>query len=131
MAARVTVVNDNQDFLDLVEEILDGERYETTSVDGDLPDALDRIRSSRPDVLMLDLRMGREGLHGWHIAEQVRADPELERLPILVCSADIVALREITGELTEQRDVGTLEKPFTIDQLLEAVDGLLVGTAPR
>ena len=131
MAARVTVVNDNPDFLELVREILDCDRYETTTVDGDQSDALERILASRPDVLMIDLRMGTERLHGWDIAQQVRAEPGLERVPILVCSADIVALRELSDELTQHRQVGILEKPFTIDQLIESVDGLVVGAAQR
>lgn len=131
MAARVTVVNDNPDFLELVREILDGDRYDTTTVDGDQPDALDRIVASRPDVLMIDLRMGTDRLHGWDVAQQVRAEPGLQRVPILVCSADIVALRELSDELTQHHQVGILEKPFTIDQLIESVDGLLVGAAQR
>jgi CheY-like chemotaxis protein len=131
MAARVTVVNDNPDFLDLVREILDGDRYDTTTIDGDQPEALERIRASRPDVLMIDLRMGMDGLHGWDIAEQVRADSDLARVPILVCSADIVALRELAADLTEAHEVATLEKPFTIDHLVESIEGLLVGAARR
>ncbi len=131
MAARVTVVNDNPDFLELVREILDGDRYDTTTVDGDQPDALEQILASRPDVLMIDLRMGTDRLHGWDIAQQVRAEPGLERVPILVCSADIMALRELSDDLTRNHQVGILEKPFTIDQLVESVEGLLVGAAQR
>ena len=131
MTARVTVVNDNPDFLELVREILDGERYDTTTIDGDQPEALDRIRASRPDVLMIDLRMGTDGMHGWDIAQQVRADADLKRTPILVCSADIVALRELSADLADDHEVATLEKPFTIDHLTDSIEGLLVGAARR
>ena len=126
---RVTVVNDNPEFLELVRDILEGDQYETATVDGDLPDALERIRASRPDLVMLDLRMGTMGLHGWDIGQQVRADPSLSGVPILVCSADIVALRELAEDLTAFRDVKTLEKPFTVDELTGAVDALLAGAA--
>ena len=68
--ARVTVVNDNAEFLDLVHDILEGDRYDTTLVDGDRPEALDLIRSSRPDLLMIDVRLGVEGDHGWEIAQR-------------------------------------------------------------
>ena len=131
MAARVTVVNDDPDFLELMRDILDMDQYVTTTVDGDPPGALDRIRASRPDVLMIDLRIGSDALHGWDVAQEVRADPELARVPILVCSADIVALREMASDVAQYRQVATLEKPFTIDQLIESVDSLLVSAAHR
>ena len=123
--ARVTVVNDNPEFLELVEDILEDERYEATKVDGDRDDALELIRSSRPDLLIIDLRMGREGLHGWDVAQQVRADRAFRDLPILVCSADVVALNEVADELSATKDVETLVKPFHIDELTAAIDRLL------
>ena len=91
--ARVTVVNDDAEFLDLVHDILEGDRYDTTLVDGDRPDALDLIRSSRPDLLMIDVRLGVEGDHGWEIAQPLRSEPQFGALPVLLCSADVFALQ--------------------------------------
>lgn len=124
MAPRVTVVNDNPEFLELVRDILADERIPTVLVDGDKPDALDRIRESRPEVLMIDLRMGSDELHGWDIAQEVRRDAELSDTPILVCSADVAALTEIQDQLDDTRRVGILTKPFSIDHLTEAIDKL-------
>lgn len=126
--ARITVVNDNPEFLELVRDILEDDRYEATTVDGDRPDALDRIRESNPDLLMIDLRMGTDGMHGWDVAQEVRRESEFTGLPILICSADIVALRELVTELSETNHVGTLEKPFSIDQLTDSIDNLLAAT---
>ena len=99
--ARVTVVNDNPEFLDLVGDILKDERYQVTLVDGDRAEPLERIRDSRPDLLMIDLRLGTDKLHGWDIAQQVRHDSALSEVPILVCSADVVALDEISDQLDD------------------------------
>lgn len=129
--ARVTVVNDNPEFLDLVHDILEDDRYETITIDGDRPDALDAIRASRPDLLMIDLRMGSDGLHGWDIAQQVRADSAFDGLPVLICSADVQALNELEGDLEGDSHVGRLIKPFSIDELIAAIDGLLAEAAPR
>jgi CheY-like chemotaxis protein len=129
--ARVTVVNDNPEFLELVGEILAQDRYDTTLVDGDLPDAIERIRASRPDVLMIDLRMGHDELHGWQVVRQVRADDDFGDLPILLCSADSRALLAIEGELEATRNVVTLTKPFGIDQLMACVDQLLSDPQAR
>ena len=123
--ARITVVNDNPEFLDLVHDILEDDRYEATKIDGDLPNALERIRASRPDLLMIDIRMGTDTLHGWRVAQEVRTDPQFARLPILLCSADLVALEEIAQDLAEDHHIRSLAKPFSIDQLTQTVDELL------
>ena len=129
--ARVTVVNDNPEFLALVRDILEDDRYDTTTIDGDRPDALDAIRASHPDLLMIDLRMGSDGLHGWTIAQQVRAEPEFDGLPVLICSADAVALRELEDDLEGDQHVASLIKPFSIDDLTTAIDSLLAEAANR
>ena len=129
--ARVTVVNDNAEFLALVKDILEDDRYETTTIDGDRPDALDQVRASRPDLLMIDLRMGSEGLHGWDIAQQVRAEPDFAGLPVLICSADVLALKALEEDMDDARNVETLTKPFGIDDLTGVIDGMLAEGASR
>jgi CheY-like chemotaxis protein len=128
---RVTVVNDNPEFLDLVHDILEGDRYDTTLVDGDRPDALHVIRSSRPDLLMIDVRLGVEGDHGWEIAQEVRSEPQFEELPVLLCSADTLALQELEAGLAETRRVATLAKPFEIEALVSTIEQLLADPADR
>ena len=128
---RVTVVNDNPEFLELVRDVLEGDRYDAMCIDGDRADAMDRIRGSRPDVLMIDLRMGNDGHHGWDVAQAVRGDPGMEGLPVLICSADPFALREIEQDLSGSRDVKCLTKPFNIDQLTDAIDSLMAAAQER
>ena len=129
--ARVTVVNDNPEFLELVGEILQDERYAVSLVDGDIPEPLERIRESRPDLLMIDLRLGTDKLHGWDVAQQVRKDPALSEVPILLCSADVVALAEVEDQLDETHMTAVLTKPFEIDELTETVERLLGEPTPR
>jgi CheY-like chemotaxis protein len=129
--ARVTVVNDNPEFLDLVGDILKDERYAVTLVDGDHPEPLERIRDSRPDLLMIDLRLGTDQLHGWDIAQQVRRDPAMSEVPILLCSADVLALAEVEDRLDDTHTTAVLTKPFQIDELTETVERLLGEASPR
>jgi CheY-like chemotaxis protein len=123
--ARVTVVNNSPEFLDLVQDILEGDRYDTVLIDADEVDALRSIRESKPDVLMIDLRMGGAGHTGWEVAQAVRADAAFHGLPVLVCSADLQAMAEIEADLAANRNVAALRKPFEIDELTDAIDGLL------
>jgi CheY-like chemotaxis protein len=125
MAPRVTVVNDNPEFLELMHDVLEGDRYDATAIDGDAPDAVDLIRASSPDVLIVDLRLGQDGIRGWEISQQVRRDPDFSGLPILVCSGDLAAIDELAAQLDDTRRVATLPKPFAIDELTAALDRLL------
>jgi CheY-like chemotaxis protein len=123
--ARITVVNDNADFLELMRDILEDERYPSTTIDGDRPDAIDRIRTSQPDLLMIDVRLGIDGAHGWDIVNEIRRDPEFEGLPVLLCCTDPLALDELAGDLEASHRIETLSKPFSIDELNAAIDRLL------
>lgn len=123
--ARITVVNNNPEFLELVRDILESDRYEATAIDADQPGALDRIRTSVPDLLMIDLRLGQEGSDGWDLARQLRSESSFAGIPVLVCSGDLAALNEIEPDVTDNPRVETLAKPFGIDELTGAIDRLL------
>ena len=122
---RITVVNDNPEFLEMMDEVLEDGRYASTTIDGDRPDALEAIRESRPDLLIIDVRLGVEGDHGWQIAKQVRGDAAFTDLPVLLCCADPYALAEMGEEISATRKVETLTKPFSVDELTDAVARLL------
>ena len=125
--ARVTVVNDNLEFLELVRDILEDERDEVTTIDVDREDALAAIRASRPDILMIDLHLGSDNLHGWDMVQEIRAESAFEGLPVLICSADVVALKRLDADLQTKRRVATLVKPFGLAELTGALDRLLAG----
>jgi CheY-like chemotaxis protein len=125
---RITVVNDNPEFLEMIRDVLEDERYETITLDVDTPDTLDRIRASDPDLLMIDLLLGHEGDEGWRLAQQIRGVPGFERLPVIVCSGDVPALLEIEPAVAGTAQAETLTKPFAIEQLTDAIDRLLGET---
>jgi CheY-like chemotaxis protein len=122
---HVVVVNDNPDFLDLMADLLRDERYPTTVIDGDRENAVDLIRAAVPNVLIIDLRLGRDELHGWQVLQEVRADPALKELPTLICSGDTQALAELADEMAEMRRVDSITKPFSIDELVSKLEGLM------
>ena len=128
--ARITVVNDHPDFLELMEEILEDERHEVTPIDGDLPGALEAIIASRPELLVIDLRIGTEKLHGWDIAQQIRRQSAFEGLPVVLCSADLLALGGLEADLSETMRTAALAKPFGINELTNLVSVMLGEAAP-
>ena len=122
---RVTVVNDNPEFLKLMGDLLKEERYLVTLVDGDRDDAIDRIQASQPQALIIDLRLGKAELHGWDVLRSLRKNPDLSELPTLICTGDLRGLEQVAEQMAGMRRVSTLKKPFDIDELFSKLDALL------
>jgi len=117
---RVLVVNDTEEILELFEELL-GELGFEVVVMSYAPRELDRIRAVKPDIVILDFIFGGRGVEGWQLLQKIRMDRELERLPVIVCTAAVQEVLEQQGYLAEQ-GVAIVFKPFNVDQLEDAVE---------
>jgi len=125
---RISVVNDNAAFLELMSAILDEDAgYQVTLFNGETTSIAELV-ASRPDLVIVDLILG--GTSGWEIVTLSRADPTLAEVPIVICSADVTALRDRAEELERIGDVHILEKPFSIDEVTEVVERLIGRGAP-
>ncbi len=99
--------------------------FEVTTVnDGD--DALLALRRQRPDLLCLDLNLPR--MSGYEVCEQIRSDPDLKDLVILMTSER--ASLEVCAYSYEAGADAYLNKPYTLDELAGEVERLLNGPAP-
>jgi DNA-binding NtrC family response regulator len=127
--ARITVVNDYPEFVELMTGILDEMAgHEVTGFDASEA-TVDELAETRPDLLIVDLQTA-----GWVLAGIVAAVGErlaaaFDRVPVIVCSGDIPALRERGDEFADLGNVYTLEKPFTLDMLTDLVERALYKTA--
>jgi two-component system, chemotaxis family, chemotaxis protein CheY len=122
---HIVVVNDSPEFLDLMADILHDERYPVTVIDGDRENAVDLVRAAVPAALIIDLRLGRDELHGWEVIQELRRDPNLSELPTLICTGDTRALSKLETTVAGMRRVATITKPFDIDELLSKLAQLL------
>ena len=127
MVAHIVVVDDYQEFAELVEEVL-GESGYAVSWCGEEKEALTCITSEHPDLVLLDIRLDEPG-SGWKVLDQVRANPATAETPVIVCSAAVDALHAREAWLIE-RGVGTLSKPFDIQDLLQMIEQTLRAVAP-
>jgi two-component system nitrogen regulation response regulator NtrX len=123
---RVTVVNDSPEFLLMMGELLEADRYHASLIDGDNISSIEPIRATNPELLIVDLRLQGAEISGWEILQAIRADEELARLPIIICTADSFQLADRAEEMAQTPGVEVLLKPFHIDEL-DALVRRLIG----
>ena len=73
----------------------------------------------RPDAVLLDIRM--PGIDGWEVLRRLRADPDLEALPVVIFTAHLSARDEAPAASYSH----FLTKPFEPDELLGAVESAM------
>jgi DNA-binding response OmpR family regulator len=125
---RISVVNDNAEFLDLMSAILDDDAgYDVSLFKGERVE-IGELAASDPDLIIVDLLLG--GASGWEIVTLARSDERLAAVPIIVCSADVTALRDRESDLERIGNVRVLAKPFAIDEITELVETLIGRALP-
>src|SRR5437588_1575940 len=88
---RIAVVDDDGVFLELMQDLLaGGEGYEVAT-SSDWLDSFGFVKRTQPDLLILDLMMGRDQT-GWAVLELLHDDEATRDIPVLVCSAAAPAL---------------------------------------
>ena len=125
---RISVVNDNAEFLDLMAAILDEDAgYDVSLFKGEVVE-ISELAASDPHLIIVDLLLG--GASGWEIVTLARSDERLAAVPIIVCSADVTALRDRESDLERIGNVRVLAKPFAIDEITELVERLIGRALP-
>ncbi|MCB0183779.1 MAG: response regulator, partial [Caldilineaceae bacterium] len=116
-AAEILVVDDDPQIVRLVRSYLEQAGFRVvTAEDGEV--ALHIIRTSRPDLVILDLMLpGRDGLS---LTQLIRSDPALAPLPILMLTARVDDLDRILGLELGADDYVT--KPIDYDLLRATVE---------
>jgi len=120
---RIALVNDDTTYLQLMQDVLAGEEGYEVLICKESDTAYAFIKEQRPDLVILDIRMGGEET-GWKILELLTLDPETRPIPLIVCSAAIGDLQD-HEPLLQKDGVGVLPKPFDLEALLEKVQAAL------
>jgi CheY-like chemotaxis protein len=118
MAALVAVINDNDDILELIRAILMGEEYRVITLAKD-ENPYQMVLREQPDLIVLDIRLG-EADEGYHTLELLKLNPETAQIPVLVCTGDVLYIRE-KRDFLARKGIGVLEKPFDVEALLSGV----------
>jgi phosphate regulon transcriptional regulator PhoB len=122
---RILIIEDDKDIVELVRYNLAHEGYQVSSV-ADGATGLAQVRKLPPDVLLLDLMLPK--LSGLEVCKEIRRDPSLNRLPILMVTARGEEADRVVGLEMGADDYVT--KPFSPRELVARVKALLRRTAP-
>ena len=122
---RVLIIEDDKYIIELVRYNLANEGFEVGSAN-DGSSGLAQLRKSPPDLLLLDLMLPK--MPGLEICKEVRRDPALSRLPILMLTARGEEADRVVGLEMGADDYVT--KPFSPRELVARVKALLRRSEP-
>jgi two-component system, OmpR family, KDP operon response regulator KdpE len=116
-APRILIVDDDPNLLVLLADQLRADGYETiTARDGD--EALRRLRSSWPDLLIIDMMMPR--MDGLTLAREIKGQADL---PIIVLSA--IDAGDSKADLLEEVAEDYVTKPYHYPELRARINRVL------
>jgi two-component system, OmpR family, alkaline phosphatase synthesis response regulator PhoP len=122
---RILIIEDDRDIVELVRYNLTSEGFEVNSA-ADGISGLAQLRKAAPDMLLLDLMLPK--MPGLEVCKEVRRDPGLNRLPILMLTARGEEADRVVGLEMGADDYVT--KPFSPRELVARVKALLRRTEP-
>jgi len=123
MKKRILIVDDEGDSKLLKHALAEYEvRVETDSTA-----ALGVAIEFQPDLILMDLVMPE--VHGSVLAENIRCEERLRRVPIVLVSA-LVHSKRNDGRVVQMGDYPALGKPFSVDELKNCIVQQLSGKRP-
>jgi DNA-binding response OmpR family regulator len=114
------IADDDPEILTMLSVRLNKKGYEVIeAVDG--LQTLKFARERRPDLVILDVMM--PGKNGWEVARELRSDPELRHIGIVMLTAIGEGMNEMTSPLYGVDEY--IDKPFDFTDLEERLRKVL------
>jgi len=120
-ATQVLVVEDDPSVRGLLHTLLTAEGYDVATASDGLA-GLVKATASKPALVLLDLMM--PDLGGVRVLEELRDDPELADIPVIVVTGKVDAVPGIRALLG---DNNVFIKPFAVAELLARVGDVTGG----
>lgn len=84
MPSTILIVDDEDSGRETLQSVLEGEGYNLVMAENG-PQAIAKAKSIFPDVILLDVMM--PGMTGFEVCEQIRNDPQVAEIPIIILTA--------------------------------------------
>ena len=120
--AKILLIDDDVDLVEATKMILESKPYEVVvAYEGE--EGLRKAREENPDLIILDIIMPVK--NGFTAAEQIKKDPRLSKIPVVM----LTAFAEKVGETSIPASRGLeleaedyIDKPVSPEELLQRVE---------
>lgn len=120
MASKILIADDEQNIVISLEFLMKREGYEVV-IANDGEEAIDKIRSEMPDLVLLDVMMPKKS--GFEVCQEIKSDPSLQSVRILMLTA-----KGRDTEVAKGLALGAdayMTKPFATKELVARVKDML------
>lgn len=121
--ARILVVDDNADLLQMIRMLLEERGGHEVILSAEGEDGLAKARANPPDLAIIDVMM--PGMNGYEVCRQLRQNPATAQIPIIILTARGQPV-DREAALAAGADE-YIAKPVTMAELLERVNRLLTA----
>ena len=120
MTKKILIADDEQNIVISLEFLMKREGF-AVCVATDGQEAIDKVRSETPDLVLLDIMMPRK--NGYEVCQEIRSDPQLQGTRILMLTAKGREM-EVTKGLAMGADA-YMTKPFSTRELVSRIKAVL------
>jgi two-component system cell cycle response regulator DivK len=116
MAKTVLIVEDNELNMKLFRDLLEAHGYQTSGTSNGF-EALDLVRTLRPDLILMDIQLPQ--VSGLEVTKWIKDDPELRAIPVVAVTA--FAMKGDEERIREGGCEAYLSKPISVGKFIETV----------
>jgi CheY-like chemotaxis protein len=109
---KILLVDDEAGFAELLRDLLEMDGYEVT-VAGDGVEAIEKLETLTPDVIISDVVMPR--MNGFEMFRQIKTTPKTSSIPFLFISG--FQDQRVLDEARKIGVFGILQKPIDVEQV--------------
>ncbi len=118
---KILVIDDSRVIRMRVRDMLPQGNFEVIEAK-DGVEGMDAIREQHPNLIMLDFLLPR--MSGWEVFQEIQANPELQKIPLVLMSG---RKEEVTEKMSEPFEYFEfIQKPFEQKELIEAIKAAMV-----
>ena len=115
---RILCIEDETEMVDLIRLILGRRGFNVSGAAGGI-EGLEMVRKDAPDLVLLDLMM--PDMDGWEVYQQMKADPILRNIPVIIVTAKAQNVDRVLGLHIAKVD-DYISKPFSPQELMDSVE---------